>query len=124
MQLKDKLVAITGGGKGIGRAMAQVFSAQGANVALLDLNEDDLAATRAACEANGVRAGSYLCNLVFYSMMHEIKLKDKPTLAGFIHLPALPEEAALSVRTIPSLSLDLDLKAARLIVNYLAQQDS
>lgn len=69
-------------------------------------------------------AGSYLCNLVFYTMMHEIKLRDKPTLAGFIHLPALPEEAALSVRTIPSLSLDLDLKAARLIVNYLAQQYS
>ena len=63
MQLQDKLVAITGGGKGIGRAMAQVFSAQGANVALLDLNEDDLAATKAACEANGVRAQGYLCNV-------------------------------------------------------------
>jgi pyrrolidone-carboxylate peptidase len=56
--------------------------------------------------------------------MHQIKQQDKPTLAGFIHLPALPEEAEKSEEFMPSLSLDLDLKAARLIVNYLAQEYS
>lgn len=69
-------------------------------------------------------AGSYLCNLVFYTIMHEIRSQHKPTLAGFIHLPALPEEAAKSDRPIPSLSLELDLKAARLMVNYLANNFS
>lgn len=69
-------------------------------------------------------AGSYLCNLVFYTMMHEINLQDMPTLAGFIHLPALPEEAAKSEKAIPSLSLSLDLKAARLMVIHLAQKYS
>ena len=67
-------------------------------------------------------AGSYLCNLVFYTMMHEIKLQNRPTLAGFIHLPALPEEAAKSDKLLPSLSLELDLKAARVMVNYLARK--
>ncbi|HSN72192.1 MAG TPA: SDR family oxidoreductase [Steroidobacteraceae bacterium] len=63
MQLKDKLVAITGGGKGIGRAMAYSFAAAGAHIALLDLNQEDLAETQAGCEAHGVRAASYLCNV-------------------------------------------------------------
>jgi len=63
MQLKNKLVAITGGGKGIGRAMARTFAAQGADIALLDLDPEDLATSQAACEALGVRAATYLCNV-------------------------------------------------------------
>jgi 3-oxoacyl-[acyl-carrier protein] reductase len=63
MELKNKLTAITGAGKGIGRAMARAFAAMGSNVALLDLNADDLAETRAICEEQGVRARTYLCNV-------------------------------------------------------------
>lgn len=63
MQVKDKLVVITGAGKGIGRAMAQVFAARGAHVALLDRNEADLEQTRSLCEATGVTATSYCCNV-------------------------------------------------------------
>jgi len=64
MQLEGKLVAITGSGRGIGRAMALAFAQRRANVALLDLNSDDLSQTRALCEAEGVRAGTYTCNVV------------------------------------------------------------
>lgn len=63
MQLEGKLVAITGSGRGIGRAMALAFAQKRANVALIDLNADDLAQTRALCEAEGVRANSYICNV-------------------------------------------------------------
>ena len=49
MHLKDKLVVVTGAGKGIGRAMAQTFAEQGANLALLDVNESDLQQTLTAC---------------------------------------------------------------------------
>jgi len=63
VQVKDKLVVITGAGKGIGRAMAQVFAARGAHVALLDRNEADLEQTRSLCEATGVTATSYCCNV-------------------------------------------------------------
>lgn len=63
MQVKDKLVVITGAGKGIGRAMAQVFAARGAHVALLDRNEADLEQTRSLCEATGIKATSYCCNV-------------------------------------------------------------
>ncbi|MBL8266391.1 SDR family oxidoreductase [Steroidobacter sp.] len=63
MQLDGKLVAITGSGRGIGRAMALAFAQKRANVALIDLNSDDLAQTKALVEAEGVRAVTYLCNV-------------------------------------------------------------
>ena len=63
MQLEGKLVAITGSGRGIGRAMAQAFAKKRANLALIDLKAEDLAATKELCEAEGVRAGTYICNV-------------------------------------------------------------
>jgi 3-oxoacyl-[acyl-carrier protein] reductase len=63
MQLDGKLVAITGSGRGIGRAMAVAFAQKHANVALLDLNQADLDATRALCEGLGVQARTYVCNV-------------------------------------------------------------
>jgi 3-oxoacyl-[acyl-carrier protein] reductase len=63
MKLKDKLVVITGAGKGIGRAMAQSFAARGAHLALVDLNEADLAQTADLCKPHGIRTQSYRCNV-------------------------------------------------------------
>jgi 3-oxoacyl-[acyl-carrier protein] reductase len=63
VNLKDKLVAVTGGGRGIGRAVALAFAARGANLALLDLGEADLAQSKALCETAGVQARTHLCNV-------------------------------------------------------------
>jgi 3-oxoacyl-[acyl-carrier protein] reductase len=63
MQLDGKLVTITGSGRGIGRAMALAFAQKRANLALLDLNPADLEQTRSECEALGVRARTYVCNV-------------------------------------------------------------
>jgi 3-oxoacyl-[acyl-carrier protein] reductase len=59
MQLKGKTVAITGAARGIGRAIAEDFAAQGANLALIDLTESELAESCAACQALGVTARGY-----------------------------------------------------------------
>ena len=63
MQLDGKLVAITGSARGIGRSMALAFAQKRANLALIDLNAEDLAQTRALCESAGVRAATYVCNI-------------------------------------------------------------
>jgi 3-oxoacyl-[acyl-carrier protein] reductase len=63
MQLTHKTVVITGGGRGIGRALAERFGRDGAQVALLDVNVADLETTRSALEAAGVVARSYQVNV-------------------------------------------------------------
>ena len=63
MQLTHKTVAITGGGRGIGRALAERFGRDGAQVALLDVNAADLETTRSALEATGIVARSYQVNV-------------------------------------------------------------
>lgn len=64
-------------------------------------------------------AGAYLCNQIFYVMMHEIAQNNLPIRAGFIHLPALPEQAANSKNALPSLSLEVSVRAAHIIISQL-----
>ena len=63
MQIKDKVIAVTGGGRGLGRAMALAFADKGGHLALIDLNEAELAETRTLVEAKGVRATTYVANV-------------------------------------------------------------
>jgi len=63
MQLKDKVIIITGGCQGLGRAMAEYLAAKGAKLALVDLNSQRLEQAVAACQAHGVQARAYLCNV-------------------------------------------------------------
>jgi len=63
MQIKDKVIAITGAGRGLGRAMALGFADKGGHLALIDLSETDLAETRALVEAKGVRVTTCVANV-------------------------------------------------------------
>jgi len=63
MQIKGKTIAITGGGRGLGRAMALEFARRGGNPALIDLNVADLEETRRLCAEHGVTARVYTCNV-------------------------------------------------------------
>jgi 3-oxoacyl-[acyl-carrier protein] reductase len=63
MEIAGKTVAITGGGRGLGRAMALEFAKKGAVLALIDLNEADLAETRSLCTAIGSTTRAYTCNV-------------------------------------------------------------
>lgn len=50
---------ITGAGRGIGRALAERLGRDGGHIALLDVNPEDLRATRQALEGEGIRARDY-----------------------------------------------------------------
>ncbi|MGQ0383967.1 MAG: SDR family oxidoreductase [Gammaproteobacteria bacterium] len=63
MQLASKVVAVTGAGRGLGRAIAAAFAAKGASIAALDIHTDESRTTCAQCEAKGVRALAYECDV-------------------------------------------------------------
>jgi pyrrolidone-carboxylate peptidase len=51
--------------------------------------------------------------------MHWVAAQKKRMSAGFIHLPALPEQAARSSGPMPSLPLDYFTRAALLIIDTI-----
>lgn len=61
-------------------------------------------------------AGTYLCNRLFYSVMHAISTEGLPAIAGFIHLPYLHEQAINKNPEVPSLSRESIVEAVRLAI--------
>lgn len=63
MELNGKTIVITGGGQGLGRAMAVNLAGFGAKIALVDLNEELLAETVKLVEEAGSTAKYYIANV-------------------------------------------------------------
>ena len=63
MDLKDKVIVITGAARGLGAAMAKRFAAAGSKLALVDLDADSIAETAAACEAEAAAVKTYGANV-------------------------------------------------------------
>lgn len=61
--LQGKTAVVTGGGSGIGRAIAELFGQQGAYVAVADLNEDAAGETVRVIEAAGGSATPLVVNV-------------------------------------------------------------
>lgn len=57
-------------------------------------------------------AGSFVCNQVFYLLMHELQLMRSSARAGFIHVPWLPQQAAAQIGGA-SMALDTMVEGVR-----------
>ncbi len=85
---------------------------------------------RKACEAVkaaqvpveiSLSAGSYLCNQVFYTLLNFLVHQGMDIPAGFIHLPRLPEQAAVQRPAGPSMSLETSLRGIKAVVEVLRE---
>ena len=74
----------------------------------------------AALRAEGIPAapsrdaGGFLCNHVFYVLMHTLDQQPRTTRGGFVHVPLLPEQAL--DKDAASMPLEELVRAARIIV--------
>ncbi len=66
-------------------------------------------------------AGAFVCNQVFFELQH--RLANKGVRSGFIHLPALPEQAARSHPSVASMGLAAQVEAIRLALVIALQAD-
>ncbi|WP_336366984.1 SDR family oxidoreductase [Marinobacter sp. C2H3] len=63
MKLQDSVIAVTGAGQGLGRAMAEYLAARGARLALIDLVPEKLETAAIACREAGGDSRIYVCNV-------------------------------------------------------------
>ena len=63
MKVEKSVIAITGAGQGLGRSMAVYLARRGARLALLDVNQERLDESVAACAAEGAEAKSYVVDV-------------------------------------------------------------
>jgi pyroglutamyl-peptidase len=82
-----------------------------------------LAAIRAAGVPSelSLSAGAYLCNQVFYTVLHHCATNGLVVRAGFIHLPALPEQVVGTTRATPSMSMGAMMVGVREALNACIQ---
>lgn len=93
MELKDKVIVVTGGGRGLGREMALELAAQGAKLALADLNAEDLDTTVGLCMEKGVEARAYVCNV---AKEDEVEKMFNDIVADFGNLHGLVNNAGIT----------------------------
>ncbi|GED66851.1 pyrrolidone-carboxylate peptidase [Brevibacillus reuszeri] len=60
-------------------------------------------------------AGTYVCNHLFYGLMHYVAEHQSSIRGGFIHIPYLPEQAARQSGQ-PSMALETIVKGLRLAI--------
>lgn len=84
--LSGKVAVVTGGSRGIGAAIAKKLASMGADIAILDLGNGEIAAeVRAEIEAMGRRAVGYCCNVADFNQTKETVAKIKADFGG-VHI--------------------------------------
>ena len=63
-------------------------------------------------------AGGFLCNHVFYALMRALEQERPQAAGGFVHVPALPEQAL--EKPVASMPLDVLVRAAAIVLEVAA----
>ncbi|MEX1222056.1 MAG: SDR family oxidoreductase [Idiomarina sp.] len=83
MQVKNSTIVITGGAQGLGRAMAEDFARQGAQLALIDMNDEMLQEAVAECKKLGAaESRGYNINITDEAAVEDVFAKINDEFTG------------------------------------------
>lgn len=91
--LNGKTAVVTGASRGIGAAIAEKLASLGANIAILDMNEEAAINEKSKIEALGVKAEAYVCNV---SSQEECKNTIKNVTSDFGGVDILVNNAGIT----------------------------
>jgi len=113
-EIKGRVVVITGGAGGIGRALAHSFGKAGAKVAILDLTSSPLDEACAALRRDGIEAMAHACDVTDRAQVEEAMSKVRRTFglvgvlinnAGIVHRSAFAETKPEVFRRVMDVNL-------------------
>lgn len=113
MRLQDKTALITGAGGGIGRAIAERFAREGANIGACDLAAESLAALGASLDALNARHVECLCDV---TSPEDVRRTVDTAIATFGAIDILVNNAGIS-RIVPFLDMSDDIWDRTIAVN-------
>jgi NAD(P)-dependent dehydrogenase (short-subunit alcohol dehydrogenase family) len=127
-RLLGKNIIITGAASGIGKAMALLFAKHGANLALVDINEEAVAEVAKDVEKRGLKAEYYITNV---SESREVKQMAKNIFEDFGQVDILVNNAGIAGAFTSVIHLKEDrwdqiikvnLKSVFLVTKYIARR--
>ncbi|MBO4407522.1 MAG: pyroglutamyl-peptidase I [Clostridia bacterium] len=66
-------------------------------------------------------AGTFVCNHLFYVLMHELSVTGSPARGGFIHVPAVPEQLSGFPEGTPAMPLPDIVRGLEAALRFLAE---
>ncbi|MFM7488624.1 MAG: SDR family oxidoreductase [Cytophagales bacterium] len=109
--MKDKVVIITGGSSGIGKALAEVFSQRGSKVLITGRNKQDLLNAQQNLQAKGLEIAVFQADV---STENDNRMMVEETMRLFGRIDILINNAGVSMR---ALFEDFSLEAFRKVMN-------
>ncbi|TDJ43642.1 MAG: SDR family NAD(P)-dependent oxidoreductase, partial [Gammaproteobacteria bacterium] len=98
MELKNKVIVITGAARGLGAAMAKRLAVHGSKLALVDLDANRIADTATACNSSAAEVrtyGSNVANEADVIQLFELIVADFGRLDGLINNAGITRDALL-----------------------------
>ena len=92
-KLAGKVAVVTGGARGIGRAICERLAAEGAALAIVDIMQDVAEQAAAEMGAKGINAKAYAANVAKFE---EAEAVIKQTVADFGHVDILVNNAGIT----------------------------